>query len=183
MERADSEDFGETQAVYLSDREGDIYDYFERASTKGRMVICRRVHNRKVAADNGAETIQEFLNNQEVAGRYSVNVPKDYHTGREMRVAEMEVRFGTARILCSQGKSKTSTPMLKLQLVSAREINAPEGVKLLNWQLVTNLAVPDYEAARTCLAWYSRRWLIEMFHYTLKSAARLRSCRRIRRIA
>jgi hypothetical protein len=59
--------------------------------------------------------------------------------------------------------------MLELQLVSARETNAPEGVEPLNWQLITNLAVPDYEAARTCLAWYSRRGLIEMFHYTLKS--------------
>jgi len=38
---------------------------------------------------------------------------------------------------------------------------------------VTTLSVSKFEQASRCLRWYSYRWLIERYHYTLKSGCRL----------
>jgi len=102
---------------------------------------------------------------------YEVEIPRDSHTARERRTATVEVRFGQVHILRPQNlRSLDSLSVsLAVTVISAREINAPEGVEAVNWQLITNLAVEDFETARRYITWYSRRWLIEMFHYTLKS--------------
>jgi hypothetical protein len=50
---------------------------------------------------------------------------------------------------------------------------APVGEKAIGWLLLTTLDVRDFEQAERCLRWYSYRWLIERYHYTLKSGCRL----------
>jgi hypothetical protein len=49
----------------------------------------------------------------------------------------------------------------------------PSGEKAISWLLLTTLEVRDFEQASRCLRWYSYRWLIERYHYTLKSGCRL----------
>jgi hypothetical protein len=39
--------------------------------------------------------------------------------------------------------------------------------------LLTTLEVTCFKQAERCLRWYSYRWLIERYHYTLKSGCRL----------
>ena len=53
--------------------------------------------------------------------------------------------------------------------VEAREIDPPAGKKPLVWVLLTTLPVADLAAAVQCVSYYSRRWLIERYHYTLKT--------------
>lgn len=45
--------------------------------------------------------------------------------------------------------------------------------KAIAWLLLTTLEVTSFEQASRCLRWYSYRWLIERYHYTLKSGCRL----------
>jgi hypothetical protein len=42
----------------------------------------------------------------------------------------------------------------------------------MRWLLVPSLLVPSLEDALRCLHWYSYRWLIERFHFVLKSGCR-----------
>ena len=42
----------------------------------------------------------------------------------------------------------------------------------MRWLLVTSLPVSSLEDALRCLHWYSYRWLIERFHFVLKSGCR-----------
>jgi hypothetical protein len=165
MERAQEGDFGTAQVVHLCDREGDIYEFFQRVCSEGRYFLCRRIHNRKT---RDGETIRVFLAGQHTEHIHTVEIPRDSHTHREKRTAHIAVRFGTVEVLRPQN-IKVSDESLVLQVVSAQEINAPEGVKPVDWQVITNLPLSDFETAKTYLTWYSRRWLIETFHYTLKS--------------
>jgi hypothetical protein len=61
----------------------------------------------------------------------------------------------------------------RLHVVEAREINAPPEVKAVHWVLLTSLPVTSVEQAHEILTYYSYRWLIERFHYVLKSGCQL----------
>lgn len=45
--------------------------------------------------------------------------------------------------------------------------------KKSGWLLLTTLAVSCFEDVVECLRWYSYRWLIERYHFVLKSGCRL----------
>ena len=49
------------------------------------------------------------------------------------------------------------------------EREAPAGVKPLRWLLLTTLTITDWEAALRVIGYYRSRWLIERYHYVLKS--------------
>jgi len=168
MEQAESGDHGQARLIHVCDREGDIYELFDKAEREGYLFLIRRIHNR--ITDEG-DRIQKYLENQPSIGTYEVEIPRDSHTARERRTATIEVRFGQVGILRPANLSSLDSLSVSLivTVISAREVNAPEGVEAVNWQLITNLVAEDFETAKRYITWYSRRWLIEMFHYTLKS--------------
>jgi len=43
----------------------------------------------------------------------------------------------------------------------------------IHWLLLTTVAVTSLSEAIECVQWYSRRWLIERYHYVLKSGCNL----------
>ena len=58
-------------------------------------------------------------------------------------------------------------------MVLAQEEDAPVGVEPIEWQLLTTLAVDSFEQACEKVAWYTKRWGIEVFHRTLKSGCKV----------
>ena len=166
MEAAEKGDHGEARLVHICDREGDIYEFFEKAAREGYLYLVRRTRNRRI---EGSDHIDEYLEKQPIAGMYEVEIPRDSHTLRERRTATIEVRFGQVNILRPKNLGDSLSVSLTVSVISAREVNAPEGVEAIDWQLITNLVVEDFETAKKYIDWYARRWLIEMFHYTLKS--------------
>lgn len=58
---------------------------------------------------------------------------------------------------------------MKLQVILALEENPPSSVKPISWLLITSLKINGFEDATRCVRWYTYRWLIERYHYTLKS--------------
>ena len=62
---------------------------------------------------------------------------------------------------------------IKVQAVLAEEENPPPGEKAISWLLLTTLPVSNYTDACDCLEKYAHRWLIERYHYLLKSGCRV----------
>jgi len=62
---------------------------------------------------------------------------------------------------------------VSLQVILAVEDNPPPGVEPVCWLLLTTLTISCFEDVVECLRWYSYRWLIERYHYVLKSGCRL----------
>jgi hypothetical protein len=58
---------------------------------------------------------------------------------------------------------------VKLQVVLAQEEDLSDGVKPISWLLLTTIDINSFEVAAHCVRWYTYRWLIERYHYTLKS--------------
>lgn len=64
---------------------------------------------------------------------------------------------------------------LRLQVVWAVEALGEIDEPTISWMLVTTLPVADFVQACQYLQWYSYRWLIERYHYVLKSGCRVES--------
>ncbi|WP_044170140.1 IS4 family transposase, partial [Kamptonema formosum] len=62
---------------------------------------------------------------------------------------------------------------VRLTVVRAVEENPPQGETPVSWLLLTTVPVSSFDDAVRCLRWYSYRWLIERYHYTLKSGCGL----------
>ncbi len=56
----------------------------------------------------------------------------------------------------------------------AREASLPRGEKALEWKLLTNIEVANFEQACEKVQWYSVRFRIETFHRILKVVAEVR---------
>ena len=174
LEKSDiSAELGGVKAIHICDREGDVYELFCKAGLMGTTYLCRRIHDRKIQSAVEEESyINAFIENLEPAGYTNVNVPRDSHTKRESRVAELEIKYGKTRIKKpSNLKTTDNTPeYVVVTVISAKEIKAPEQVKEpISWQLITNDAIESFEDAIKTVKRYSCRWNIETFHYTLKS--------------
>jgi hypothetical protein len=164
-----------TQVVHVCDREGDIYELFNKAEKEGHQYLCRRFHNRVIMEENGSKRLDDFVDALPEAGRISVHVPRDSHTNRKARNAEVTIKFGRCEIKKSDKLTgnKDLPKTIGVYVVSAVEINPPDGQEKIFWQLVTNVPTESFEDAVSRIAWYTQRWKIETFHRTLKSGCKV----------
>jgi hypothetical protein len=54
-----------------------------------------------------------------------------------------------------------------------KEVEPVDGGEPILWLLLTTLPIDTFEQACQYVCWYSLRWLIERFHFTLKSGCRI----------
>lgn len=155
-----------TKMVTVADREADIYELFALEREPNSELLIRASYNRRV--NHEMKYLRESICATPEAGKLKVSVPKK--DGQPARQATLSLRYGTLSILppsnCCQ--RKTRSPM-SLNVIYAVEENSPQGVKGINWLLLTTLEVNNFEDAVRCLRWYSYRWLIERYHYVLKN--------------
>jgi Druantia protein DruA/Transposase DNA-binding/Transposase Tn5 dimerisation domain len=159
----------ETMLVSVGDREADIYELFEEATggnSKPKLLVrAMRGRNRTV------EQIElwEKLSQQPVSGIQEVRVPRKGN--RRARTAKLAVRFSEIRL--DPPKTKNSIPVT-MWAVFAQEIDPGEDVETpIEWMLLTTVATDTFEDACKRIAWYSKRWGIEVYHRTVKSGCRI----------
>jgi Transposase Tn5 dimerisation domain len=70
-------------------------------------------------------------------------------------------------------KSPNPCQPVPLNVLLVEETTPPTEDKPIRWLLLTTLPVESLEQAWQYVQWYSLRWLIERFHYTLKSGCRI----------
>lgn len=164
-----------TLVVHVSDREGDVYEYFCEAGRLGANYLTRRSYVRKVEGEGGDMFLDDFVEALPVAGEITVRVPRDSHTGRIERNAQLEVKHGkTTLIKPTQLVSTHDIPKtIEAYVVSAVETDPPTGQEGISWQLITNVPTTSFEDALTRIQWYTQRWKIELFHRTLKSGCKV----------
>ncbi len=159
----------ETMIVSVGDRESDIYELFWEASRTPQgpqlLVRCERSRNRKV----GDLYLWEKMQRQPAAGMQEVYVPPK--GPRPARKARLEVRY--APVTLKPPRHKAFEP-IALWAVYAKEVgHGPQVKSPLEWMLLTTVEVSNFAQATERLAWYTKRWGIEIYHRTLKSGCRI----------
>ncbi|MEO8615558.1 MAG: IS4 family transposase [Luteolibacter sp.] len=160
-----------TRLVSVGDRESDIYELFatakEHIEAGGPHLLVRSSENRRLA--DSSRKLWEKVEAEPVAGYRTVQIPA--RAGRKQRTAELSVRFREVLLSAPQGKSALGN--IKLWAVHAREPRVPDGVEAVEWMLLTSIEVSTFDQACEKLDWYIQRWMIEVFHRTLKSGCRI----------
>ncbi len=157
-----------TTLVSVGDREADIYELFAEALAKpdSPKLLVRAEHNRQL--QDQQQRLWETMQSRPVDGIQVLQVPRQ--GSRAARQAQLVIRYAAVSLVAPKGHQGAALPVWA---VSAQEQDAPDGVKPLEWMLITTLQVTRFEQATQRLMWYARRWGIEVLHRTLKSGCRI----------
>jgi len=166
---------GAACVTVVEDREGDIYECFAHRPA-GVQKLVRAGQDRLLAEGGSLFARAASLR---PAGRMTVDLPAI--PGRKARVATLDIGFagvalarpGSRKVGGKVGGKagvKTDLPdAVCVNLVVAREIDAPKGIEPAHWLLLTTHAVGDVADARRIVGFYRRRWTIEQLFRTMKT--------------
>jgi hypothetical protein len=163
-----------TMLVSMGDREADIYELFHEAvvvNPNGPKLLIRAVQNRRV--DGEHRYLWGMLEHQPCAGVQVLRVPR--RSGRTAREAHLEIRFAKVTLKAPANKKMPNDQKaqdIDIYAVLAKEVNT-DVKEPLKWLLLTTVPVENLEDATERLAWYTKRWGIEVYHRTLKSGCRI----------
>jgi len=163
------------KVVTVADREADIYELFALPRREGSEFLIRACHPRGVkqrATDEDIESLQQVIAQTAACGELRLELQRT--PKRKPRTATLTVRISSLYLQPpQQHPQRERLKPVRVQVVWAIEEQPPAGEKAIAWLLLTTLEVTCFEQASRCLRWYSYRWLIERYHYTLKSGCRL----------
>lgn len=161
----------QVQLVQVADREADIFELFCQPRQANSELLVRAKANRKVKHELGK--LFSTLNHSPVLGELSVEVARN--PTRAARSARLQVRAIRVTLEVPQHLAHQSQlHPVELNALLVEEVVPPaDGSKPICWRLLTSLPLETLEQACQCVRWYSYRWLIERFHYTLKSGCKI----------
>jgi hypothetical protein len=158
----------ETLLVSIGDREADIYELFREASQKGKaklLVRAAKSRQRKVAE----EYLWDYMARQEIVVSHQIHVPRQ--GSRPDRYTWMDIHFAQVKLQPPKGYTVPITVWAVYAVEHPRF--TPGSAEPIEWLLLTTLEVKNAKEAIEKLAWYEKRWGIEVYHKTLKSGCRI----------
>ncbi len=156
----------DSEAVIIGDRESDIYELFVMATEEHRHILVRGSWNRHLYK-HPARQLWPAAEEAPVIGTSVIEVPRK--PGQSVRSATLELRATTVTLMRPHGKRRAGRDPIPMQVVLAREVEAPTDARPIEWLLLTTLPVASATDAARLVRWYTYRWRIERFHYTLKT--------------
>lgn len=160
----------EVRTVTVADRESDIYELFQAPRRKGADLLIRASWDRRV--DDPQQHLWATVTATPIQGWTLLGLRRT--PDRTPRTALLGVRFARVRLL--PPKKRAAQDHLRPQRINAvfaQEEGAPQGVEPVSWMLLTTLPVETLSDALQYLQWYTCRWLVERYHFILKSGCRI----------
>lgn len=154
----------DTRLVYVGDREADIVALMRLARDMNYPAdyLVRSQHNRALP---GGGKLWERATADAALGEIGFALPA--RPGQSARTVRQSIWACVATISDGAGGTVQAT------CVVARENHPPQGVKPVEWRLLTNRSVEDFTAAVELIKWYRCRWEIEIFFNVLKNGCRV----------
>lgn len=155
--------------IHIADREADIYELFFHAYQSNTDLLIRARHNRLLS--NGSP-LWDSVAEEPVAATVSLDIPDK--TGKKKLKVEVEIRYHEVEILRPRN-NKDSYESVTLTAIEIKEKNNENKNEkdIIHWKLLTTLEIKSVSDALQCVKWYTFRWLIERFHYVLKSGTKI----------
>jgi hypothetical protein len=172
MGNADGDLPAAIKVLHVCDREGDMYELFDKAIQSGRYFLIRISENRMTVENvKILDTIKETA----CKGRMNVLIPRDSRQKVKERETVLQIRYAQYEIKRPQikNKNKALLPSLAVNVIYVKEEQPPQGIEAIQWFLMTNEEVASDESAYEKVAYYIQRWKIERFHHVLKSGCKI----------
>jgi hypothetical protein len=154
--------------VTVCDREGDMYELFDEATQSGQSFLIRIAQNRKTIKN---EKILDEIKKKRCFGKVKTTIPRDSRRGLKEREAVFRIRYSSFAIKRPKilDKVKHLNACQQVYVIYVQEEQQDKAIDPIEWFLMTNEPVEDYDAAYEKALWYMQRWKVEQFHYVLKS--------------
>ena len=154
----------DTRLVYVADREADIAQLMRAARDLGEPVdwLVRSQHNRALPQ---GERLWSAVMDCEPVGELRFTMAS--RRGQKARQVHQQIRVKSVTLADGHGGE------LSASCVIATEAHAPAGVKPVEWRLLTNRPIEDFNDAAQLIDWYRARWEIEMFFHVLKNGCKV----------
>lgn len=165
----------EVEVVTVCDRDADIYEMFVLAEEKRAGLLVRASADR-VLAEKEVGKLWAKLVQQPLVGQLTLQITSNQQ--RPARQATVSVRFTQVKFRPPWRPNQKKLPPVTLNAILVREENPPAQIDdPIEWLLLTNTSVQNFEEAVRVVGWYSCRWHIEIYHKILKSGCTVEDCR------
>lgn len=159
--------------IHIGDIGADVYELFAQARRLNSHLLVRLQHDRLLEEPLDPETgkplhVIAAVERAPICGQVEVQVRHPQEGS--VRTARLSVRF--ARVTLAPPvrlQSRFRHAHVQVTVVLTQEQDAPTGVSPLRWLLLTTLPIRGCSGAQQCVRWYAIRWLIERYHFVLKS--------------
>jgi hypothetical protein len=162
----------QTKLVSIGDRESDVYELFQEAThdPAGPALLVRLTPGTQRKLTEGV-LLWDFITSRLPDGNLPLHLPRA--GTRQARDTVMDIRFAPVELKPPQ--RACNLPMIQAWVVFVSE--QPDHVlnnDPIEWMLLTTCEVATVADAERRVAWYARRWGIEIYHRTLKSGCRIK---------
>lgn len=159
-----------SHVITVADREADIFDLFALPRPARADLLIRATHNRRIGEDT--RYVWDAVRAAPIGAVVPVAVGR--RADREPREALLTLRWTPITLLPPRNRpDRAALQPLPVAAILAEEPAPPAGETAIRWLLLTTLPVADGETALRCVRWYAQRWLIERYHFVLKSGCRI----------
>lgn len=162
----------------IQDREADIYEFMSHPRAGNVEILLRATHPRKVEVN--IEGSLQSINLLQALGYLKVLGRKKVCIERANKTVDvtLEICAGQIKILAPRRYCRQDQPaFIVMSLIYAREIVADQPDQKaddpIEWILLYSGEISSLEDALRCVDYYTQRWKVERFHYTLKSGLKI----------
>ena len=174
------------RVLSVADREADIYELFALAHELEGDWLIRARHDRRLVGDE--RHLLATVEQAPVCAWTTVELSRT--DKRETRLAKLEVRRAQVVLVpprradgvidkwwAGHPEVERLAPKklrpVRVGVVLVDEVDAPKGAKPVRWLLLTSLPVETTEQALAVVGYYRLRWLVERYHFVLKSGCQV----------
>ena len=154
--------------IHICDREGDMYELYEKAISEKKSFLIRVTQNRY---SHKNEKIVNEIKKEPFKGSLDVTIPRDSRTNTPKRNATLSITYKRFKIKVPKRHKKNSE--MAMNVIYVTETKNDDANQGIEWILATNEAIDSPEDAFTYVGYYVQRWKIERFHYVLKSGCQV----------
>jgi Transposase DNA-binding len=162
------------QWIYVGDRGSDIYTFWQTCEQLGYDFVVRVAQDRRVLVDEVPEAedpevqrLKTLARSLPAQGGRVLPVPAQRQ--RPARDALVQISWQEVRIQPPIHGAMLSKTEVKAWVVRVWEPEPPQGVKALEWILLSTVPIACEQDAWERVTWYKWRWLLEEFHKVLKT--------------
>lgn len=155
--------------IHIADRESDIYELFFVGEEEKSDLLLRSTYDRKLDSN---DYLWQHLDNTTSIAEVEIKIP-EAHTTKRVEIT-VSIKFKRVTIL-RPARSKSKRESVELTAILLQQVSPKEDwqQEIVEWRLLTSLEVLNLADALQCVEWYCYRWLIERFHFVLKSGTEI----------
>lgn len=163
--------------IHVFDRGGDNFEAMCHIKQTGNDWVIRASKlSRNVFTDDGRKvTLKDAIPEARELGGYELQLRS--RPGVAARTAKLKLSVVSVTFPRPSQYSKwvktCGIKELRMNMVIVQEVDAPKGVKPIQWVLLTSLPVETFEDAWQVVEDYENRWLVEEYHKVMKSGCSL----------